>query len=270
MGLQDFSRNLRLLCSYGKSVSEVCRKAKLNRQQFNKYLSGTSHPSIANLRRICEFFGVDEYEILLDHKRFREIISVRPPRLGSQEDPLYSFVDGVARGKGSAEPMRRLLGYYLVYCRWHLRDDAIQCSLTRISEHNGVFLTRSIERSGAPAEATQQPTKHHGWAIYSDDRVFMIEQQIPSRRKLFSTMLYAPQTYRFRYLEGLILGIVSDATRQIACYRVVYEYLGATPDLRSAVKQCGVIASDDTRIAPFIREHTQNEMRPGEHVFLPR
>lgn len=269
MALKDLPNNLRLLCSYGRSVSEICRKAKLNRQQFSKYLAGTSYPSIRNLRRICEFFGVDEYEILLDHKSFRELISVRPPRLGAQDDPLYQFVDSVARGRGEAEAMRRLLGYYHIYYRWHLRDAVIQCSLTRISEHNGVFLTKNIELVASPSEAPR-PQKHRGWAVYSGDRVFIVEQQVPAGRKLFSTILYAPQSQSFRYFEGLVLGIVSDATRQIACYRIVYEYLGPAPDLRNALRRCGVYDAEDQAIAPFVREHTLNEMRPGEHVFLPR
>ena len=270
MGLQDLPQNLRVLCSYGKSVSEICRKANVNRQQFNKYLSGSSYPSIRNLRRICEFFGVDEYEILLDHKSFREIIGIRPPRLGAQDDPLYTFVDSVARGSGDTEPMRRLLGYYNVYCRWSLRDDVIQRSLTRISEHSGVFLTKNIEFVSSSSVDTPQLRKHRGWAVYSDDRMFIVEQDTPTRRKLYSTMLYVPQNQSFRYFEGLVLGIVSDATRQIACYRVVYEHLGPAPDLRDALKRCGVFEVDDEAVPPFVREHTRNEMRPGEHVFLPR
>lgn len=270
MGLQDLSLNLRVLCSYGRSVSEICRKANLNRQQFNKYLAGTSSPSIRNLRRICEFFGVDEYEILLEHKSFRELIRVRPPRLGARRDPLYQFVDSVALAGEDSSAMQSLLGYYHVYCRWNLRDDVIQCSLTQLSEHNGVFLTKNIERMNPLADRASGPQKYRGWAVHSDDRIFVVEQQVSMRRKLYSTMLYAPQTRTFRYLEGLILGIVSNATRQVACYRVVYDYLGPAPDLKNALRRCGAYRDDDATITPFIREHTLNEMRPGEHVFLPR
>ena len=54
----DFSANLNLLCSYQRSIAEVCRKLKLNRQQFNRYLNGQSRPSRHNMRRICDYFGV--------------------------------------------------------------------------------------------------------------------------------------------------------------------------------------------------------------------
>ena len=33
---EDFARNLRLLCSYYRSVAEVCRRLEINRPQFNR------------------------------------------------------------------------------------------------------------------------------------------------------------------------------------------------------------------------------------------
>src|SRR5260221_599391 len=50
---QNFATNLRLLCGRHRSVSEVCRRLAINRQQFNKYLAGPSLPSSATLVRIC-------------------------------------------------------------------------------------------------------------------------------------------------------------------------------------------------------------------------
>jgi transcriptional regulator with XRE-family HTH domain len=49
----NFVRNLKLMCSYAPSISEACRSMGINRQQFTKYLNGTSRPSARNLRRIC-------------------------------------------------------------------------------------------------------------------------------------------------------------------------------------------------------------------------
>lgn len=75
---QNLSQNLRLLCSYYKSIAEVCRRLGINRPQFNRYLSGQHKPSANTLRRLCEFFGVDEQEILLPHGQFQRIVDVRP------------------------------------------------------------------------------------------------------------------------------------------------------------------------------------------------
>jgi transcriptional regulator with XRE-family HTH domain len=61
----NFTANLKRVASYYPSISEMCRKLEINRHQFMKYLSGASFPSRYTMRRICDFFGVDEYEILL-------------------------------------------------------------------------------------------------------------------------------------------------------------------------------------------------------------
>ena len=34
------SKNLRLLCAQHGSIARVCREIEINRQQFNRYLSG--------------------------------------------------------------------------------------------------------------------------------------------------------------------------------------------------------------------------------------
>jgi hypothetical protein len=44
-GGSDFTHNLGLLCSYQRSIAEICRKLGFNRQQFNKYLAGSVMPS---------------------------------------------------------------------------------------------------------------------------------------------------------------------------------------------------------------------------------
>ena len=78
MNNEDLGRNLRLLCSYYTSVAEVCRRLEINRPQFNRYLSGRYKPSANTMRRFCEFFGVEEHEMLLPHSQFKLMVQVRP------------------------------------------------------------------------------------------------------------------------------------------------------------------------------------------------
>jgi transcriptional regulator with XRE-family HTH domain len=61
MSLRDsFSANLTRLCASKTSIAAICRATSINRQQFNRYLSGESLPNRRNLAKICEYFGVDE------------------------------------------------------------------------------------------------------------------------------------------------------------------------------------------------------------------
>jgi transcriptional regulator with XRE-family HTH domain len=75
----NLSTNLRLAASYYPSVTQMCRKLGINRQQFVKYLAGTTFPTPGTMRRICDFIGVDEFEVLMPPDQFRNIIALRVP-----------------------------------------------------------------------------------------------------------------------------------------------------------------------------------------------
>lgn len=60
-----FGENLRRLARSHRSISELSRQLRINRTQFNRYLSGESFPRPDVLSRICDFFHVDA-RILLE------------------------------------------------------------------------------------------------------------------------------------------------------------------------------------------------------------
>lgn len=64
MSLQaSFSENLARLCGNAASVSAVAKATGINRQQFQRYISGGSIPGKRNLKKICRYFGVSEAEL---------------------------------------------------------------------------------------------------------------------------------------------------------------------------------------------------------------
>ena len=75
----DVGRNLRLLIGYSPSITQVCREIQISRQQFSKYLSGRSAPRLRSIQRICDYFGLEEWELILPHPEFRKLIAIRPP-----------------------------------------------------------------------------------------------------------------------------------------------------------------------------------------------
>ena len=60
--LANLATNLKGLCR-GVSIAVACREIGLNRQQFNKYLSGRHHPSRRSLALICGYFSVAEKDL---------------------------------------------------------------------------------------------------------------------------------------------------------------------------------------------------------------
>jgi transcriptional regulator with XRE-family HTH domain len=69
--MEDFSKNLRFLCSFHRSIADLCRQIGINRQQFNKYLAGQSQPSANNLRLISTYFHLNSNDLFLPEGEFR-------------------------------------------------------------------------------------------------------------------------------------------------------------------------------------------------------
>ena len=137
--------NLKLLCSHYRSIAEVCRKLAINRAQFNKYLSGQSRPTAYNLKRICDFFGVEAYELSLPGEQFASLIGARsndqPARaLG---DPLLELVQPLRQYSSS---LARYCGYYFEYSNCMSVPGQILLSLVQLREERGSYLFERQER----------------------------------------------------------------------------------------------------------------------------
>ncbi len=66
---QNFAENLRRECSRFRTIAEVCSAIGINRQQFNKYLAGTSIPNSITLRKICSFFEISEQSLFVNSEK---------------------------------------------------------------------------------------------------------------------------------------------------------------------------------------------------------
>lgn len=271
MSVDDLAENLRLLCSYGRSASDICRRAGVNRQQFNKYLNGHSRPSLPTLRRLCDFFGLDDHEILLDADRFRELIKLRPPRFRNNPNTLERELERLIK----STPASRLLleqheGYYHIYVcpdparRYFLR------SLGRIYQEDGHWFSKSIDRQLDDLFMLPSTLKYTGVVLECFNQIVVFERERGSGRSIFTTYLYGSEYQYLNYLPGLMMNAMSDGAHHIYCIRVVWHYLGKNPNLRDALGQCGVINSEKETLADFIIECTDNRMLEGESILMPR
>ena len=265
------SENLRLLCSYGHSISNICRRAGINRQQFSKYLNGHSEPSLASLRKICDFFGVEEHEILLDPERFREIIRVRPPRFNQKKDRFQRTVDNLTDNSSAAAGFfERHEGYYFTYIIPDPTQDYCIRSLARIYQDNGRWLSKTVERHLDEVYMLPARLKYSGIVSEGCNRIVIYEREQGQGRSLNTTYLYPSEHEEPRYLPGLLVGFSSDGSQQINCIRTVWEYLGKKPNLRKALKKCGVLDRKAEKLPTFVEQGISNDMSDREIPFSPR
>jgi len=128
-----FSRNLRLLASKERSITELCRTLRINRTQFNRYLSGEVSPRPLILHKICEHFKVDA-RILLE------------PLKDLQSAPGANlFQDLFAAGAQTPSPAPPDLLPDGLYGEWKPslhRPDHVNFHMFQISTHQGIRRTR--------------------------------------------------------------------------------------------------------------------------------
>jgi hypothetical protein len=255
--LEYFAQNLRLLCSYTRSVSHVCRHLDINRQQFARYLDGETLPSLHNVRKICDFFGVEEAEIFLAPEKFRPIVSVRPaapPRARQRTQP--SVLEGLdlPLAEGAAGALR-YVGYYYRYLRSVEYPGAIIKAAVKIFLDGERVRVKAIERMRPEREEhTRFDTfKYAGVLTLLADRLFMIETDILLRNAITETILYPTHKHPMKLLYGEAFGISSGASREPYMSPIVYEFLGDRPDLRAMLRECRLYAEQSPAIEDRIR-----------------
>lgn len=268
MSEADLPRNLRVLCSYGRSVSAVCRAAGINRHQMKRYLAGSTSPSLATLRRICDFFGVESHELLLPHEAFSALIRVRPPRLQNTRDRIAEFT-GVAADAMNIETAMHYVGYYHVHFQPDRNVPEVHRALTQVTLEDRCLVTKTIERYPGGAAGLPRMVKYDGIAFTNGRSLTVMEQRRRASDATFYTLLYGTDD-ELTFLTGLSTGFAPDSSRSIYAVRVCWQYLGQEVDIRRRLGQCGQFELGDPSVSNYVRFCTANELGAGETAFAPR
>ncbi len=271
MPLDHLSDNLRLLCSYGRSASDVCRRAGINRQQFSKYLNGHALPSLSTLRRLCDFFGVDEQEILLDTAEFRELVRVRAPRFAEARNTARDTIERLMQTpRMNQAVLESHAGYYHTYCYPDPKRDYYYRSLSRIYQQDGIWMVKSIDRNLDAQFMLPNTLKYNGLVLEGNNRIVICEREQILGQGVFQCILYASDHAPPTFLSGLMMSIAVEGVHEISCVRTVWQYLGQKPNLKDALGKCGTIDLGKEVLPDIIINCTDNRMVDGEDVLSPR
>lgn len=262
---ETLPQNLAFLCSYYPSIADVCRRLQINRQQFNKYLSGQTWPSRRNMRRICDFFGVTEAELLVEHPRFTEIVGLR--RRAADAPPPSDALTHLERLYQRSGNLGRYVGYYFRYHYSFGYAAKIIKSLTLIYEKDRRYYWKTVERL-APMVNRHKPgaSKYVGALLLLGDRIFALEYETKLRASITEAILYPSYHASVTYLIGIQTGMPLLRGRRPAASVVLFEYLGRDIDLRKALKACGLFDETDPTIDPGIRSLIANRIPEGAYV----
>ncbi|SEL37204.1 Cro/C1-type HTH DNA-binding domain-containing protein [Roseovarius nanhaiticus] len=241
----------------------MCRRIGINRQQFNKYLAGAVRPSRHNMRRICDFFGVTESELLMEPARFAGLVSLRKPA-GRGAAPQY--LDAVENLHRLSGEMGQYVGWYFRYFYTFGYPGHITRSLAVITEKDGRHLWKNIETGTDPDKAQSRFVgKYEGLAFHLGHRIHIIEYDVLAASSITQLMLYPSYTPRPGHLRGVQTGGSMRRGRKPAASAVVLEFLGERIDIRRALARCGLFEPDE--VDDWIKRLIENRIDAGEWVF---
>jgi len=265
--IQNVSANLKLACSHYRSISDVCRKLSINRAQFNKYLSGQSRPAPYNLKRIGDFFGVEEYEWNLPPEQFARLMGARVDTQADKAvgDPLSELMRPLREQSGN---LSRYCGYYFEYANCLSVPGSILVSLVHLREERGVFLFERHERQDRSSSTEPQGEdwlhcRYLGAAFQLQDRLFLIDYESITVNEMTQTVLIPSFKSRITRLNGLKTGVSSSDRRMPGCTRVVWEYQGSEINRISAYRQLRLYRPDDPAIDDDVRQRLRGGAQAG-------
>lgn len=264
----DYRANLQFCCDQYRSVSEVCRRLRLNRQQFNRYLAGTAAPSRHNHKLVSDFFGLEIGELFLPHAVFAASFK----RRRETHDELIASADlallRAVTGQGSQAPLE-YKGFYFKYFYTYLGTPRIKRELVHWYERGGALVSSVKQRfigEDEMEEATPRFITYRGIVGTLGDRLINIDHHRGSEREV-STMILYPRGRVLKRLNGLTLGVSHDPTRSIAAARVVMDFLGTAIDKRAGMARLGTFPVDDPSVPGTIKNAVRNGMRTNETLF---
>jgi len=265
-----FRQNLILLCSYFPSVSDVCRRIGINRAQFNKYLSGTVRPSRSNLRKIYDFFGVEEYELLLPKDQFVKLIQLRPTGAfaGNRADGGLAQAIEHLQSVSLQNELQSYLGYYYEYYYSMSAPGKILKSLIHVMQRDSSVVYHRMERLEPVGKVGHRARcRYFGHALFLKDRLFLTDYESLTSSEISHTILFASYKLVLDRLDGLKLGISAAGKRMPAASRVTWEYLGRNVDPRRAYRKTGFLDPGDPSLDRDIQARIQNTL-DDSHLFL--
>jgi hypothetical protein len=252
----NFVNNLKLACSYFPSVSHVARSVGINRQQFMRYLSAESFPSRHNLRKLCDFFGVDEFEILMPTNQFQNLLRLKKDNNNgtAKLPPLLAVL--LEKAQRQRAELSKNLGYFNAYYLSASRPGWILKSLVHIYPWEDFTFYKRLERllpHGGKGRADLY--KYAGVVCTIGDRLHLLDQETLTGSELTHTILYPSYRNRVTLLMGLTIGVSGNDAHRPSASLIVLEYAGSKVNLRKAIGECGLFDVDSELIPKVVRDY---------------
>lgn len=262
--ITEFARNLRLLCGYRPSITAVGQDLGVHRSQLARYLAGGAMPRAALLRRMGDYFGVEQHELMMPHDEFAAIVRLRGIASDTLTRTLRVHVDRIIRRN---DPRIQLLeGTFFEYHFSMSTPGMVIRSLLAFETQGDHMTYRRFDRIGPPGRSCRRHYRYLGISVMTGDRVFMNDYEAGTGIEQTQTVLNPDYAHRWNRLHGIKLGVAANRGHMPCAVRVLLERTPARSLPRTNFRRCGIIPPDHPDLPPHVVAMIENRTS-GPHVF---
>ena len=244
---RNLCANLRFLCRFQKSASFVAREIRINRQQFERYLTGASLPSPNIQQRIAAYFGITPELLTGPPEELRQSVRASGQGLAAQEffSPTHSPEE--------LANLRHYLGFYQSHFLTPAAPGQIYIGLVWVKEEDQQIRTVYLNRTRDPATGILYRSRYDGHLMLRGDRLFQLEVSRHRDEHFAETILYPSHRHSAKYLTGMSMGVTWRPHRAPFATRTIWRRVSQFRSLRTVIGECGIYRPDHPLIDPIVR-----------------
>ena len=231
---------------------------KINRQQFNKYLSGKHTPSSANTRMIADHFGFNPDVLFSSHAEFRALIdgnffeTFNRMRAVPQVQKFLSTV--LSTPEATEQSLTGVYDRYQfssIYPRRILRASLCIYPGPDLLQHTYVEHFPSHD----DPKRVVYTFKYHGFVLPIENRIFTVDFETVQRNEMTFGIYSAVQRSAKRFMFGITSGIAATMFRQPFATRIALHYRRPGLLNREDLAASTALDMNDATIPREVREY---------------
>lgn len=234
-----FAKNLRMKTAEHGSIADVCRGVGINRQQFNKYLAGSSFPNALTMRKICTFLNIQEQSLFIDDDSDSKNSSLPYDEVGLHKGELLGFRSSLK--KSFDFKVKNLpVGLYYCFVPLHNVPGMLVRSLIVITQ-NGKFknfmrLTKIRSTEGGSKPLVRG--RHTGIVCANGTEIYFIGfNRYANNQMSFMTMERLDGSSN-RFFTGFIM---TRNGRAMMSSSLFFTAADSNTTIKSAIRELGII-----------------------------
>lgn len=225
------------------AIAQVCRDLGMNRQQFNKYLSGTTFPSPQTLEKLSDYFGVDQ----------RAMFSPSEGALPGLEHLDHRVLKTLRDTLADSAKTQFREGCYLIYYPWLQSSTDILRAVMAVFKVGNLTCFRRYTKIAIDVQLHNRSaySQHEGIIIESRGRCYLLAKNRHAAGEISLQSFGSSTTVDNDIISGL--AVVFNPWQEPVAMRATIDYFGPLDAFRSAMKLRGVVPGATPNVSEIIR-----------------